>query len=629
VVDKKKNTEEVRRRRRPVSQGRVLRRTIHHLGPFLLPRWPMLFVALFALVMHSAFEVLKPWPIALLFDFVLIDDPLHFPAWLVPPQVNQLLVMLVTACVMIVGLAVLSSMAAYFREYLLRRLGEEVAFDIRVGLFRHIQSLSLNFHDSTRVGDLIERVTGDVGAVRKMATESILQFATCAAILVSFVAIMLWVNWTLALIAVGTVPLLIPIVIYFRWRIERASTDRKKQDVEISSLAQETVTSIRLVKTFGREGYQQKKFGRESSLSVRAGLDEARYEAGYIRTVDIVMAIGTAALVFLGVHEIWSGDLKPGQLLAFVAYQRGLYAPLRDMAKETARIAKGKVALRRVLEIMDLEPEVEDAPDAVPAPPLRGEVEFRNVSFAYVSGRPVLHEVNFRIAPGQVVALVGPSGAGKTSIANLIPRLYDPTVGHVLIDGLDLRGLKLQSLRDQMSTVLQESVLLQTSILENVLYGRPDATEEEVQRALAEAGVDQFAERLPERYLTVVGPRGATLSGGERQRVAIARAMVRNTPILLLDEPTTGLDIENERLVMQALERLMQGRTTFLISHRLNLIERADLILVVDRGRIVESGSHRELLAVGGVYSRLYNLGTLRGGVLNDNPLEQPVLEAT
>ncbi len=590
------------------SSRHVWRRAARLLAPFILPRWTIVLAAALALLAGSAFEVLKPWPIKFVFDF-LLQQVSFLPAWLIPPGGNSLTWQLLVICICIVGVAALSSMAAYFREYLLRRAGEGFAFDLRVALFRHLQSLSLRFHDTQRIGDLITRVVGDTTSVRTMITQSMVEVATASVTLVAMGVMMFCMDWQLGLVGLIAVPVMAPTVWHFRKRIERASRFQREQEVEITSLAQETMSAIRLIKAFGREALQQKRFGHVSSRSAEVGLQVARAEAGYVWAIDVLSALGTCAVVWWGVHRIMAGSLTAGDLYVFMHYVRGIHGPLRDMAKQSGKIAKGKVGLERVLDILDTAPTVREAPHARPAPRFRGAIELRDVGFEYLPGRPALQHVSFRAKPGQVVALVGHSGAGKSTILSLIPRLYDPAEGGVLIDGEDLREFRIQTLRDQISIVLQDSVLFQTTILENILYGRRDATPQEVQAAVEAAQLEPVIARLPDGYHTVLGPGGATLSGGERQRMAIARCMVRNSPILLLDEPTTGLDAENERLVMRALRRLMQGRTTLLISHKLSLIEQADLILVLDHGRLVESGTHQALLAAGGAYARLRRAG--------------------
>jgi ABC-type multidrug transport system fused ATPase/permease subunit len=573
----------------------------------------MLLVAAATLVAGSAFDLLKPWPLKFVFDYLLKDQPV-LPDWLVPPVGDTRTWSLAGICLVILAVWSLSSLASFLREYLLSRLGEEVAFELRVTVFGHIQRLSLAFHDSRRLGDMMMRVTGDTNSVRELVTGSLLQTGTAVCTVAGMLAIMLCMDWQLAMVGLVTVPILCPVVWRFRKQMEEASKTKRQREVEVSSVTQETMSSLRLVKAFGREEHQQQQFKRESSASVEAGLEAARLEAKYTWAVDVIGSLGTCAVVWWGVHRVFAGSLTPGDLYVFVSYIRNLYGPLRDLAKQSIKIAKGKVGLARVLEVLEMEAGVQDSPRARVAPRFRGQIEFRDVSFAYVPGQTVLEEISFTAEPGQCVALVGYSGAGKSTIMSLIPRLYDPTAGQILIDGQDLRSFKLDSLREQIGVVLQESLLFQTSVLENVLYGRPDASPREVEHACRAAGVDQFVERLPDGYRTVVGQRGATLSGGERQRVAIARTMIRGTPILLLDEPTTGLDVRNELLVINALERLMEGKTTLLISHKLTLIDRADKVLVVDAGRIVESGRPAELRAAGGFYARLHELSA--SGVL-------------
>ncbi len=584
--------------------GGVWQRAVRHLAPLLLPRWTMLLVAALALALHVAFDLLKPWPLAFVFDY-LLKGASFLPPWARMPGLSDTAWMLILVCAMIVAIAAFSAFSAYLREFLLNRLGEELAFELRVALFGHVQRLGLAFHDSTRLGDTITRITEDTRSIRDLATTSVLQVATAAATIAGILTVMAWRDWGLALVGLLTVACLGPMLWYFRRRIEHASRQRRKREGELTSVTQETMSSIRLVKTMGREAHQERAFGRESSESAQIGLEVARLEASYVRSVDFAVALMTCTVVWLGVHRVWAGSLTPGELYVFTYYVKNLVGPLRDLAKQSSKIAKGKVGLERVAEVLELEPAVMQAPFARPAPPLKGRIAFEGVSFAYKPGRPVLEGVSFRAEPGQVVALVGRSGAGKSTVLSLLPRLYDPTAGRILLDGHDIRDFELDSLRDQISVVLQDSILLQASVRENILYSRSDASSEDVVAAAAAAGVDQFLDRLPEGLDTVVGQRGATLSGGERQRVAIARAIVRNAPILLLDEPTTGLDAKSEQLVMGALARLMEGKTTLVVSHKLDLIQRADRILVIDGGRLVESGTDAELLPAGGLYAQL------------------------
>jgi ABC-type multidrug transport system fused ATPase/permease subunit len=580
-----------------------IRRAAHYLLPILLPRWPLLFAALAALVSIVLVELYKPWPLKFVFDY-LLQDKSFLPEWLTVTGLSPTTWMLVVICAMILGLAVLQAIAAYVKQFMLHRLGEEIAFELRVALFSHVQRLGLGFHDSSRLGDIITRVTEDTRGVRDMATTSLLQSSAALASIIGFIVMMFILDWQLAMVSLLTVPLLGPAAWYYRRRIEKASRKRREREGELTSVAQETISSMRLVQTLGSEDQQQRAFGRESSQSAKIGMEVARLEAAYVRTMDYIVAIGTCAVIWGGVHRVWAGSLTAGDLVVFTYYIKNMLGPMRDLAKQTAKIAKGKVALERIIEVLELEPAVQSRHACI-TQRLSGRIDFENVTFEYKPGTAALKDVSFAVEPGQVIALVGHSGAGKSTILSLISRLYDPSSGRILLDGHDLRDLELDSLREQISVVLQESILFQTSIRENILYGRSDATPEQGAAAAAAAGVDLFIDRLPDGFDTVVGPRGATLSGGERQRVAIARAIVRNSPILILDEPTTGLDAKSEQLVMRALTQLMQGRTTLVVSHKLSLIERADKILVLDAGRIVESGTNAELLQAGGYYAKL------------------------
>ncbi|HET6202845.1 MAG TPA: ABC transporter ATP-binding protein [Planctomycetota bacterium] len=586
------------------SDRPIWRRAARHLAPLVLPRWTMLLVAALALITGVAFDLLKPWPLKFVFDY-LLKGVTFLPAWAQMPGMSETTWMLAVICAMIVAAAAISSSAAYCREFLLNRVGEELAFELRGMLFRHVQRLGLAFHDSSRLGDTITRITDDTRSIRELATTSVLQVATALVSVAGMLGTMVLMDATLALVGILAVGIVGPMVWYYKRRIERASRQRRTREGELTSVAQETMSSIRLVKTLGREAHQQKAFGLQSSESAQIGLEVARLEAAYVRSVDFAVALVTCAVVWLGVHRVWAGNLQIGDLYVFAYYVKNLYGPLRDLAKQSSKIAKGKVGLERVIDLLEEEPAVVESPRARPAPRFSGRIAFEGVGFEYAAGRTVLRDVAFRIEPGERIALVGHSGAGKSTILSLLSRLYDPTAGRILLDGHDLRDLQLATLRDQISVVLQDSILLQTSIRENILYGRDGATDAEVAAAAAAAGVDLFIGRLPDGYDTVVGQRGATLSGGERQRVAIARAIVRNAPILLLDEPTTGLDAKSEQLVMRGLARLMEGRTTVLVSHKLGLIERADRILVIDGGRLVESGTHAELLRAGGLYAQV------------------------
>ena len=605
---------------RSLRHRTLLGEVVDLVGPYVAERWPICAGAALAVVAGTAADLLRPWPLKLVFDYVLKDLPL-WGNTAHPPIFDSRTWMLLIVCGLIMAAWLLASVAAYLGDYLANRLAEEVVFELRTAIFGHVQRLSLTYHDDRRIGDLLARVTRDTDAIRDLFGSTWLNWTIAALTLAGTVAVMFFLDWHLALVGAITVAALSPVQWTLRRQIKEASKEKRDREVEVSSVTQETIGSLRVVKAFGREDFQQQQFDRESAESVRAGIKAARLEAKYVRSVDILTALATCAVVWIGSRKVFAGTLTAGDLYVFIHCVRGFHGPLRDVAKQSVRMARGRVGLERILEVMRTDAAAVDSPSARPAPPLAGVIEFDHVSFGYRADHPVLHDLNFRIEPGEVVALAGYTGAGKSSVVSLIPRLYEPTAGRVLIDGEDVCNFRIATLRDQIGMVLQESMLFQTSVLENIRYGRPDAALEEVLQAARAARVDEFVGRLKNGYSTIVGPRGATLSGGERQRVAIARAMVRNAPILLLDEPTTGLDVENEQLVIEALESLMRGRTTVLISHRLNLIERADRVLVIDAGRLVESGTPAALRAAGGLYARLCELSPARDGIATSLPV--------
>jgi ABC-type multidrug transport system fused ATPase/permease subunit len=586
-------------------------------GPYVLVRWRLLVGSTLAVAAATAADILRPWPLKFVFDY-LLKDINFLPASVPLPAGDPRTWLLVGICALIFIIWILSSVAAYFGSFLSDRLAEEVVYELRIALFRHVQRLSLTYHDEKRIGDMLVRITRDTDSLRELFGKTWIQWTLAVLTLAGTLGVMFMVDWHLAGLGLLTLATLTPIQWSLRWQIKGAAKEKRDREVEVSSVTQETIGSLRVVKAFGREDAQQAIFDRESAGSLEAGIKAARLEARYVRTVDVITAIATCGVIWFGVRKVFANQLTPGDLYLFAHYVRSLNGPLREIAKQSVRISRARVGMERVLDLVQTEDGTPDSPNARPAPRLHGTIEFDKVSFGYKADQPVLRDVSFKVEPGEIVALVGYTGAGKSSIVNLIPRLYEPTAGRVLIDGDDIRNYQLSSLRDQISVVLQESVLFQASLLKNIRYGRPDATREEVINAARAARVDQFAKRLPDGYHTVIGPRGATLSGGERQRVAVARAMIRNAPILILDEPTTGLDAENEQLVMEALEHLMRGKTTLLISHRLSLIERVDRIVVVDAGQIVESGTPPELRATGGLYARLCEWSS--NGMVVDKP---------
>jgi ATP-binding cassette subfamily B protein len=504
----------------------------------------------------------------------------------------------------------------------MQTVGQKVAFRIRLALYEHLQRLSLAFHDRAQTGELMTRVTRDVDPVQELVTDNLLEAVAAALLGVGMVVITLTLDWRLSLVLLVMTPLMAITNARFRRRIKAAEAQARNREGDITSLTQQTLSSMRLVKVFGRERHETERFESAGGEALAANLALSRTESAFSSWLGVVPSLGLAALLALGAHEVRAGRLELGELLVFVAYLRDFYGPTRALSRLAAKASRTSVRAERIAEILATPLAVTDLPGARPAPRFSGAVTFQSVTFAYVPGRPVLLDVCLDVPAGQVVALVGATGAGKSTLAGLVPRLFDPDEGAVLIDGTDVRGFTLESLQAQVAVVPQESVLMRATVAENIAYGRPGATRDEIERAARAANVHDYVAALPLGYDTLVEERGDTLSGGQRQRLAIARALVREAPILILDEPTSGLDVRSERLVLDAVERLMAERTVIVIAHRLSTVRRADLIVFLEDGRVVERGSHEELLDQGGRYAELVAISA--GDLLADGSTPAP-----
>ncbi len=565
---------------------------------YIKPYTRRLAMAVICIIMAAGANLYLPWIIKDMIDDVLMSK-------------DMLMLNLIAAGILIVMFT--RGVFYYGQSYLVSYVGQRVIIDVRSVLFRKFQRMPLSYYDKQQTGTVMSYITNDVAVMQSAIVDNLIELVTEGSILIGSLAMMIYLDWKLSLLTLMTIPLVGFAMKIFGRKLKRSSTVIQERAAEITSLLQESISAIRVVKSFVRETYEIRRFEEQNWRNFQAAMKNVKLTSLLTPTVEFLAAIAVTFIVWFGGYEVVNEVITAGELVAFLTYAVNLANPVKRLSRVYAAIQKAMAAAERVFSIMDLDEVITDKPGAKELPPIKGQVEFKDITFSYKEGQPALQHISLKAEPGQMIALVGPSGSGKSTIANLIPRFYDVDSGTITIDGQDIRDVTSDSLREQIGLVPQETMLFSTTVMENIRYGRLEATDEEVIEAARAANAEEFIKELPEGYDTKLGERGLNLSGGQRQRLAIARAILKNPRVLILDEATSALDTESEKIVQDALDKLMVGRTSFVIAHRLSTIFNADQIFVVENGHLREHGTHEELLALGGLYSNLYHIQFRQG----------------
>ena len=567
-----------------------------------------LIAILAAMIVETIANLAAPWPLKVIIDDVAghgHSSPVfsRIESALAGTQKMNLAVIMALSFLLI---AIIGAVAGYIDNYITESVGQRVAHDLRMRTYHHLQRLSLSYYDTHATGGILSTITTDIQTVQSFASSSTLDIVVDLLTIVSMLSLMFWLNWDFTIIALGVTPILLIFIFRFKKAVKKATREVRKQQSEIVSVVQQNLGSMQVIQAFGLQDHQEKELGTVSQAVIDAALKARRVKSLLSPIVSIVGAACTAVVLWRGAWLTVNNVMTVGALTVFLAYLTKFFKPVKDLATSTNAIAQVAVAVDRIEEVLDADNLIVERDDPVEIKNVAGKIEFSNVSFGYTE-KPVLSNLNFTIDAGQFIGIVGPTGAGKSTVVSLIPRFYDPLLGSIKIDGVDVRDMKLSHLRDQIGYVLQDTVLFRATVAENIAFGRPGASEDEIIAAAKLANAHEFIMQMPGGYRAMVGERGSTLSGGQRQRIGIARVMIRNSPILLLDEPTAALDTESERLVVDALERLMNGKTVIAIAHRLSTIRDADQIMVISGGTVAEMGSHDELMATDGIYAALHD----------------------